>query len=85
MTPAVFPHFERLFKEFLKDNLEVPKSELVIPTSIAKMIDEGAVKVKVMSTDAEWFGVTYPQDKEMVTEKILAYKALGIYPFKLWK
>lgn len=85
MTPAVFPHFERLFKEFLKDNLEVPKSELVIPTSIAKMIDEGAVKVKVMSTDAEWFGVTYPQDKEMVTEKILAYKALGIYPFQLWK
>lgn len=85
MTPAVFPHFEKLFKEFLKDNLEVPKSELVIPTSIAKMIDEGAVKVKVMSTDAEWFGVTYPQDKEMVTEKILAYKALGIYPFQLWK
>ena len=85
MTPAVFPHFEKLFKEFLKDNLEVPKSELVIPTSIARMIEEGAVKVKVMSTDAEWFGVTYPQDKEMVTEKILEYKALGIYPFELWK
>jgi len=85
MTPAVFPHFEKLFKEFLKDNLEVPKSELVIPTSIARMIEEGVIKVKVMSTDAEWFGVTYPQDKEMVTEKILAYKALGIYPFQLWK
>ena len=39
----------------------------------------------VMSTNAEWFGVTYPQDKQMVTDRLLEYKAQEVYPFQLWK
>ncbi|MBO4537849.1 MAG: nucleotidyltransferase [Erysipelotrichaceae bacterium] len=85
MTPAVFPLFEREFAEFLAEKVDVPKSELVIPTSVASLIKKGEIKVKVMSSSAEWFGVTYPQDKPMVTEKILEYKNQGIYPFQLWK
>ena len=85
MTPAVFPLFEREFTEFLAAKIDVPKSELVIPTSIATLIEKGEIRVKVMSNSAEWFGVTYPQDKQMVTDKILEYKAQGIYPFQLWK
>ena len=37
-----------------------------------------------MSTDAQWFGVTYPQDKEAVTNKITQYKEDDLYPFDLW-
>ena len=37
-----------------------------------------------MSTTAEWFGVTYPQDKEEVQNKIAQYKEDDIYPFDLW-
>ena len=85
MTPAVFPLFEREFAQFLAEKIDVPKSELVIPTSIAELIRKGEIRVKVMSNSAEWFGVTYPQDKPMVTEKILEYKAQGVYPFQLWK
>ncbi len=85
MTPAVFPLFEREFTEFLAAKIDVPKSELVIPTSIATLIEKGEIRVKVMSNSAEWFGVTYPQDKQMVTDKILEYKAQGVYPFQLWK
>ncbi len=85
MTPAVFPLLEREFSEFLAEKVNVPKSELVIPTSIASLIRKGEVRVKVMSNSAEWFGVTYPQDKQMVTDKILQYKAQGVYPFQLWK
>ncbi len=85
MTPAVFPLLEKQFTEFLAEKVDVPKSELVIPTSVAALIKNGDIRVKVMSTNAEWFGVTYPQDKQMVTDKILEYKNNDVYPFQLWK
>ena len=85
MTPAVFPYFKQYFREFLSEQLEVPKSELVIPTTIGDMIHAGQIRVKVMATDAEWFGVTYPQDKQTVTKRILSLKTSGVYPFDLWR
>ncbi|MCR5067223.1 MAG: nucleotidyltransferase [Erysipelotrichaceae bacterium] len=85
MTPAVFPLLEKQFTEFLAEKVDIPKSELVIPTSVAALIKNGDIRVKVMSTNAEWFGVTYPQDKQMVTDKILEYKNNDVYPFQLWK
>lgn len=83
-TPAVYQYLYDDFVKFLNKKINVPKSELVIPTSIATVVEKGEVKVKVMSTDAQWFGVTYPQDKEAVTNKITQYKEDDLYPFDLW-
>ena len=84
-TPAVYPMLKEIFKQFLAEKIDVPKSEHVIPTAIGQLIGEGKIKVKVMKTGADWFGVTYPQDKEMVVRRIAAYKMEGLYPFDLWK
>lgn len=83
-TPAIFPLMEEDFINFLKEKLEVEKSELVIPTSVAHIVENKQADVKVMSTTDEWFGVTYPQDKEEVQNKITQYKEDDIYPFDLW-
>lgn len=83
-TPAIYQYLQDDFIDFLKNNINIPKSELVIPVSMMKIVASGKVKVKVMSTDASWFGVTYPQDKESVTNKITQYKEDDIYPFDLW-
>ncbi len=83
-TPAVFPLMEDDFKDFLQENIDDRKSELVIPTSVANIVEHKKANVKVMSTTAEWFGVTYPQDKEEVQNKIAQYKEDDIYPFDLW-
>ena len=83
-TPAVYQYLQEDFVKFLQERINVPKSELVIPTSIATVVEKGDIKVKVMSTDAQWFGVTYPQDKEAVTNKITQYKEDDLYPFDLW-
>ena len=83
-TPAVYQYLQEDFVKFLQEKINVPKSELVIPTSIATVVEKGDIKVKVMSTDAQWFGVTYPQDKEAVTNKITQYKEDDLYPFDLW-
>lgn len=83
-TPAVYQYLQEDFVKFLQEKINVPKSELVIPTSIATVVEKSDIKVKVMSTDAQWFGVTYPQDKEAVTNKITQYKEDDLYPFDLW-
>lgn len=85
MTPAVFPLLEQLFADFLKQHGEELKSEHVIPTAIGSLIASHLVRVKVMKTAAEWFGVTYAQDKESVANKIQNFKNDGVYPFDLWK
>ena len=84
-TPAIYDIFETKFKAFLDKNIEVPKSEYVIPTAIGELIEENKLSVEVLGTDAEWFGVTYPQDKENVIRRIATYKVQGHYPYDLWK
>ncbi|MGN1399104.1 MAG: NDP-sugar synthase [Erysipelotrichaceae bacterium] len=81
---SIFPLLQEDFCNFLKENINSDKNEQVLPTSIANLVNQGKVKVKIMATDSQWFGVTYPQDKEGVIAKIAQYKEDDIYPFDLW-
>jgi dTDP-glucose pyrophosphorylase len=83
-TPAIYDQLEPIFSQFLSQHIDEPKSEHVIPTAIGQLIDEGRITVKVMQTSAEWFGVTYPQDKDTVVRRIAACKVAGEYPYDLW-
>jgi hypothetical protein len=40
--------------------------------------------MKVLTCDAQWFGVTYKEDKPDVEAKIRALIRKGDYPAKLW-
>jgi hypothetical protein len=48
------------------------------------MIQENKGKVKVLEGGNTWFGVTYKEDKEEVSRKILEMIDKGDYPGKLW-
>ncbi|MEY3197956.1 MAG: hypothetical protein RL023_810 [Candidatus Parcubacteria bacterium] len=39
---------------------------------------------KVETTHAQWMGVTNPEDKQEVQEKLSALYTQGIYPDQLW-
>ena len=43
------------------------------------MIKQDGEKVKVLSTDDKWFGVTYKEDKQSVVDAIADYSAKGLY------
>ena len=60
------------------------KSEYFIPLLIDELINEGLEKIKVLSCDAEWFGVTYKEDKPIVVDKLNRLIARGDYPLALW-
>jgi hypothetical protein len=41
--------------------------------------------VKILNSGDSWFGVTYPEDKALVTESIADLVKQGVYPDGLWK
>ena len=82
--PEIFPYSQGLFDEFLKNNYQNHKAEFFIPLVVNEMIEKKAGKVKVLRGGTIWFGVTYPQDKEQVIEKLKALVTQGEYPENLW-
>lgn len=83
-TPALFPHLERAFVEFLAQRGQDLKSELAIPTIVDRMIATGAATVRVVPTPARWLGMTYPEDKPIVRAGIQKLIERGEYPPSLW-
>ncbi|MGF7138787.1 nucleotidyltransferase family protein [Roseimarinus sediminis] len=82
--PSLFQHLEEGFIDFLQKEGKEMKSEFYIPMHIDDLIKAEKVKVKVLKSNASWFGVTYQEDKPTVIERINQLTQKGIYPSKLW-
>ena len=78
--PNIFDDLDKAFKTFIENNHDNPKAEFYIPTFVDLMLKAGKVKVKVLSTDEQWLGVTYQEDKPIVTRGIDELIAKGVYP-----
>jgi NDP-sugar pyrophosphorylase family protein len=83
-TPSLFDHMQEMFVEFLKERGQEMKSEFFIPLVADTLIKQGKAKVKVMTSNDEWFGITYQEDKPAVIKSIKELVAQGIYPEKLF-
>ena len=85
-TPDYFSHSEEYFRTFLSDprNMENLKSEFFIPLMVDKLIKDGTATVEVLDTTSKWFGVTYPEDRPAVVEKIKSLITSGMYPEHLF-
>ena len=84
-TPDIFPHTEKLFKEFLKENENEPKKEFYIPYVVNNAIENGKCSVKVLSTPDKWFGVTFQEDRPTVVAKLKEMTQAGLYPSPLFE
>ena len=82
--PTVFSFLEEEFKKFLNQNINDPKAEFLIPHTADQFIRSKKGVIKVLSTNARWFGVTYKEDAPVVTESIKQLVADKLYPPKLW-
>ena len=84
-TPDFFEYSQKGFVEFLKGPATTNiKAEFFIPLMVNQSINDGTAKLKVLSSDASWFGVTYKEDKPDVMNKIVNLIEKGVYPNKLW-
>lgn len=84
LQPDYFKLAERQFADFLKARGTELKSEFYIPTTIDVMIKQGVKHAEVLGTDSQWFGVTYPEDRQGVVEKLASLHAAGEYPDKMF-
>ena len=83
-TPAYFKDLRVSFEKFIRANGNNLKSELYIPTVLSELIDEKKATVKVLSSTAEWFGVTYKEDRSFVVDRLKKLTKDGVYPSPLW-
>ena len=84
-TPSLFSELEARFALFLAKSGRGLKAEFLLPDLIGSLVAEKKAQVKVLSTDACWFGVTYQQDRPWVKRAIGSLIQAQIYPADLWK
>lgn len=82
--PSIFPKIEKDFRKFLNNGEPGAKSELYIPKIIQDMLQAGEIKVNVVPSDGDWFGVTYSSDREKAVNDLKEKTAAGKYPTPLW-
>ncbi|MDR3129062.1 MAG: nucleotidyltransferase [Tannerellaceae bacterium] len=83
-TPDYLLHSERYFIDFLQAHHLDLKSEYFIPTMVNHLLETRQARVKVLDTPSQWFGVTYPDDRPAVVEKLRALVDVGLYPSPLF-
>ncbi len=82
--PSFFEAAEEQFVQFVKDNKDKPRAEFYIPTVVNQLLEEDAIKLTVLRSDDQWYGVTYQEDKSMVQEAFQKLTKEGVYPSPLW-
>ena len=78
-TPDYFVESEKLFVDFLKEHGNELKSEYYIPFAVNTFIHSGYATMRVLKTTAQWFGVTYKEDRPMVVERLRKLHEAGVY------
>ena len=81
--PNIFEDLDKAFRSFIETNHDNAKAEFYIPTFVDLMLKAGKVKVKVLSTEEQWLGVTYREDKQIVAEGIRKLIDRGVYPARI--
>lgn len=84
-SPKAFERFEKYWDDFKKTSLSSPKAEALLPIAASDIIKNNEGKIKVFTSDESWFGMTYPQDKQLVKDEIAKKIESGYYPEKLWE
>lgn len=86
-TRNMMDELETRFAEFLDETLvsNPMKGEYLIPKVTDQLIREGKATCKVLESKDKWYGVTYREDKESVSNALESMKDKGLYPDILWK
>ena len=71
---------DKRFPAFLDGIADNPlKAEYFLPGVVEQLLSEGKCDVKVLSTDAKWYGVTYKEDKAGVVSSLKKLRDNGQY------
>lgn len=81
-----FDILESQFELFLTDmQTDIEKDEFLLLNQMPYASSKLGAKMKVFSTSSVWYGVTYREDKESVTQAIKTLIEEKVYPENLWQ
>lgn len=84
-TPLIFDYTKEYFSQFLADKSNHENKEIYLPFVAQEMMENGQVSVEVMTTQSQWFGVTYYDDKKIAVDTLLRLTEGKKYPSPLWQ
>lgn len=82
--PSIFPVLRRDFEEFLRSAGDDPRAERLLPEMVDGRLRKGDLRVRVLSSAGQWFGMTYREDREAVARALRRLHEGGEYPEHLW-
>ncbi|KIO78639.1 nucleotidyltransferase [Pedobacter lusitanus] len=83
-TPDFVNWSEAEYYKFLDENTNNLKAEFLIPEVADILIKSGQGVVKMIPTQAKWFGVTFKEDAPVVKVALQKLADEGVYPVNLW-
>ncbi len=79
------PRLELRLSEFLNSlDADEPKAELTIADAVDAEINKNGYKMRNLTTDSVWFGITYAADVEQAKLTLINNVKSGIYQNPLW-
>jgi hypothetical protein len=80
----IFLELRRNFEAFLREMPNPATDEFYLPGFVSRQIADKRLEGSLWRTNAEWSGITYKDELDVLIKKIAGYKASGIYPERLW-
>lgn len=81
-TPSFLDELDAGLRTFMQTKLpdNPMKGEYYLPFAVDHLIETGRATAKVLQTAAQWYGVTYQEDKPVVVEALRRMTEQGLYP-----
>jgi NDP-sugar pyrophosphorylase family protein len=83
-TPSLFDLLGEEFERFLAEYGSSLTAEFLIPAVVHTLICDHHIRVRVLKSHGQWFGMTYREDRKQVIQNISKLIHLGHYPSSLW-
>lgn len=84
-STKAFEDFHIYWENFIKANEKSPKAEALLPVAASDIIAAKHGIIKFFTSEENWFGMTYPEDRQIVKDEIAKKIDSGYYPLKLWE
>jgi len=71
LQPATIKELDKILAEFKMNNKNDRKIECLLPNEISKLVEKRLIRMKIYPARDKWFGVTNPEDEEIIRKQIL--------------
>ena len=85
-TPSLLDELAEQFPRFLAGEAadNPAKAEFFLPSAVNQLLQSGRARVRVLSSQDKWYGVTYQQDRKTVQDALRQMTDEGLYPNPLF-